>query len=149
MNEKSMETTIQPVNPGTFTVPGDADTPSELLGGYCRACRKLYYPRPQYCPSCLEAVESRKVGGRGTVHSFTVVRTKPPLGLPQPYCVGYVDLDASGLRVFGLLDPDRVEDVELGTRVRLTVRSMGHDGRGAARLRPCFTPDQHTGGEEP
>lgn len=141
MNEKNSET-IQPVNPGTFTVPGATDTAPELLGGYCRTCRTHHYPRPRYCPSCLGEVESRSLGGRGTIHSFTVVRTKPPLGLPQPYSVGYVDLDGSGLRVFGLLDPERMEDLELGARVHLTVRSMGHDGRGEARLRPCFTPEK-------
>lgn len=146
MNEENTDA-IQPVNPGTFTVPGDAGTPPELLGGYCRTCRRPYYPRPRYCPSCLQEVEIHPVGGRGSVHSFTVVRTKPPLGLPQPYCVGYVDLDDTGLRVFGLLDPERLEDLALGASVHLTVRPMGHDGRGEARLRPCFTPDAAGEGE--
>lgn len=136
---------IPPVNPGTFSVPGDGALP-ELLGGYCPSCGTHHYPRPRCCPACLGDVETRPVGRRGRIHSFTVVRTKPPLGLPQPYSVGYVDLDETGLRVFGLLEPERIEDLALGARVHLTVRPMGHDGRGEARLRPCFALDDTEGG---
>ena len=137
---------LQPVNPGTFSLPGADGSPPELLGGYCPDCRAYYYPRPRHCPSCLGDVDPRPVGRLGSIHSFTVVRTKPPLGLPQPYSVGYVDLEETGLRVFGLLNPERIEELRLGARVHLTVRPMGHDGRGEGRLRPCF--DLDAAGEE-
>ena len=127
MNDET-EHSIQPVNPGTFSVPGEGGAEAQLLGGYCPSCQACYYPRPQYCPSCLGDVDLRPVGRRGRIHSFTVVRTKPPLGLPQPYSVGYVDLEESGLRVFALLDPERIEDLSLGARVHLIVRAIGHDG---------------------
>lgn len=131
---------IPPVNPGTYTLPEEGGTPPELLGGFCPLCRASYYPRPKYCPTCLGGIRGKAVGGRGKVHSLTVVRTKPPLGLPQPYCVGYVDLDPSGLRVFGLLDPEQIGKIKIGDRVCLSVRALGHDGRGGdPRLRPVFT----------
>ena len=73
-----------------------------------------------------------------------MVRTKPPLGLPQPYGVGYVDLEGespgSGLRVFCLFDPDGMDQLKIGSEVTLRVAPMGHDGRGGARLRPFFKP---------
>ena len=138
---------IQPVNPGTFTIPGDDGAAPQLLGGYCCTCQAYYYPRPRYCPSCLGDVDPQPVGRRGRIHSFTVVRTKPPLGLPQPYSVGYVDLEETGLRVFSLLDPERIEDLSLGAWVHLTVRPLGHDGRGEERLRLCFDLDDGVGEE--
>lgn len=148
MNDET-EHSIQPVNPGTFSVPGDDGAAPQLLGGYCRTCQAYYYPRPRCCPSCLGDVDLRPVGRRGRIHSFTVVRTKPPLGLPQPYSVGYVDLEETGLRIFGLLDPERIEDLRLGAWVYLAVRPLGHDGRGEERLRPCFDLDKEESEESP
>ncbi len=143
--EEEKTSIIPAVNPGTFSVPEDGAFP-ELLGGYCPACGTYHYPRPRSCPSCLGAIKSRPVGSRGRIYSFTVVRTKPPLGLPEPYSVGLMDLDETGLRVFGLLEPERIEDLSLGARVRLTVRALGHDGQGETRLRPCFVLDDTKGG---
>ena len=115
-----------------------------LLGGYCVHCDAAFFPKPRYCPHCLETPESRAIGNTGVIHSFTVVRTKPPLGLPQPYGVGYVDLDkgmdGSGLRVFCLFDPDFVDELKIGEKVTLQVSPLGHNGRGEACLRPFFRP---------
>jgi uncharacterized OB-fold protein len=69
-----------------------------------------------------------------------VVRIKAPLGLPEPYALGLVDLDESGLRVFGLLDPAAVDRYRIGLPVRLTVAPMGTNVQGTPCLRPFFTP---------
>ena len=79
------------------------------------------------------------MGGRGRVHSLSVIRIKPPLGLPRPYSVGYVDLAKTGLRVFGLLDPEQINQMKIGDRVCLSVRELGHDNQGGPGLRPVFT----------
>ena len=139
------ENLISPMLPGIFTLPPDGEELPMLLGGYCAHCDEYFFPRPRYCPRCLEIPDSREIGNRGRIHSSTVVRTKPPLGLPQPYSVGYVDLDedtaGSGLRVFCLFDPDTVDELRIGGKVTLKVTPMGHDGRGESRLRPFFTPE--------
>jgi uncharacterized OB-fold protein len=141
-----MKCDIWPVNPGTYTVPEyGGRVPPELVGGACNVCQALFYPKPKYCPTCLGKIVEKTVGGSGRVHSLTVIRTKPPLGLPQPYSVGYVDLDKTGLRVFGLLDPEQISEMKLGSRVRLSVRELGHDGRGKPRLRPIFTLSAENG----
>ncbi|MBI5014810.1 MAG: OB-fold domain-containing protein [Deltaproteobacteria bacterium] len=133
------ETEIPPIAPGLFSLPPGQGEPN-LLGGYCAACDRRFFPRPKYCPVCLEPASEEGLGSRGTLYSYTVVRTRPPLGLPQPYGVGYVDLAGSGLRIFCLLDPDAIERYRIGLPVRLAVDVLGHDGRGAPRLRPYFTP---------
>lgn len=130
---------IPPMAPGIFTLPPYDQGLPQLLGGLCPDCDKYYFPRPKYCPCCLGAVDETSLGSEGTIYSYTVVRTKPPLGLPQPYSVGYVDVVPSGLRVFCLLDPAAIKQLRVGLLVRLSVGPLGHDGRGEPRLRPYFT----------
>jgi uncharacterized OB-fold protein len=130
---------IPPMMPGVFTPPPYDQNLPRLIGGFCRECRQFYFPRPHYCPHCLGTAEETALNSEGTIHSFTVVRTKPPLGLPQPYSVGYVDLAESGLRIFCLLDPMAIDRLRIGLPVRLAVAPLGHDGRGMPCLRPYFT----------
>ena len=65
---------------------------------------------------------------------------KPPLGLPSPYSLVYVDLTAVNLRVFGLFDPNAAQDLRIGLEVELDVGPLGVDINGQPCLRPYFTP---------
>ncbi len=125
--------------PGIFGVSGNDGLPV-LLGSRCAPCDRAYFPRSSLCPNCLGETVEQELGSRGRIYSYTVVRTKPPLGLPAPYAVGYIDLDSCGLRVFSLLDAARPECLQIGVPVRLAVSPLGHDGRGNPCLRPYFTP---------
>lgn len=129
---------LPPFAPGVFR---EGDAGPVLLGSRCEACERFYFPGAGLCSSCLGKTESAELGARGRIYSHTVVRTKPPLGLPAPYAVGYVDLDACGLRVFALLDPRQAGRLRIGMPVRLAVAPLGHDGHGKACLRPYFTVD--------
>jgi uncharacterized OB-fold protein len=131
---------IPPVVPGIFTLPPYDQNQPKLLGGFCPTCNRYYFPRPKYCRGCLGETKEILLGSKGIIYSFTVIRRKPPLGLPEPYSVGYVDLEESGLRVFSLLDPAAIAQLRIGLKVRLVVEPLGHDAYGAPRLRPYFTP---------
>jgi uncharacterized OB-fold protein len=87
----------------------------------------------------LGLVEEADLGMEGTLYSFTVIRTKPPLGLPQPYGVGYIDLKGKALRVFCLLDATAADQLRIGLPMRLAVAPLGLDVRGRPCLRPYFT----------
>ena len=139
MSTADLETT-PPVAAGIFTLPPFDREPPRLLGGICPGCQKRYFPRPLYCPTCLGSLQECSIGSKGIIHSFTVVRTKAPLGLPQPYSVGYIDMEESGLRVFCLLDPSAMDRLRVGLKMALAVERLGHDGNGEPRLRPYFTP---------
>jgi uncharacterized protein len=130
---------VRPVAEGVFTLPPYDEQPPRLLGGRCRAGHGPFFPRPQYCPRCLGEVDEADLGREGTVYSYTVVRTRAPLGFPEPYSVGYVDLADEPLRVFCLLDPARIGDLAVGSPVRLLVEPFGDDGSGEPLLRPLFT----------
>lgn len=131
---------LQPVVEGIFTLPPYEDAPPVLLGGYCPACNRTYFPRPTFCRSCPGHPEEVSLGREGTLYSYTIIRVKPPLGLPAPYAVGYIDLKENGLRVFCLLDPAEVDALEIGLPVVLKVAPLGRGVDGAPRLRPYFTP---------
>ena len=133
-------TAAQPVASGIFTQPAHGGEPPQLLGGYCAACNRHYFPRPAHCRGCQQPLPEVPLGALGTIYSCTVVRTKAPLGLPIPYGVGYVDLRDAPLRVFCLLDPAAADQLRVGQQVQLAVGELGHDGRGAPCLRPYFTP---------
>jgi uncharacterized OB-fold protein len=92
------------------------------------------------CPACLGPTRLGALDREGAIYSFTVVRVKPPQGLPSPYPLGYLDLKTSGLRVFALLDPRAVDQLEIGLPMRLVVGPLGLDQRGRPGLRPYFTP---------
>ena len=133
-------TDIPPVAPGLFTLPPYDQAPPRMLGGFCPDCNRHYFPRTTYCRVCLGPVEETILGSEGVLYSFTVVRRRPPLGLPEPYGVGYIDLAEHGLRIFCLLDPAAVDRLRIGSPMRLMVGPLGHDGQGSRRLRPYFTP---------
>ena len=134
--------------PGVVAFPAGPNGRPELVGGFCPACNRHYFPRPRWCPRCLAEPAEALLGSEGALYTYTVVRVRPPLGLPAPYGLGYVDLPGSGLRVFALLDPERVDELEVGLPVELAVASLGHDGHGSPRRRPYFTPVRSNGDRE-
>jgi len=62
------------------------------------------------------------------------------MGLPQPYSLGYIDLDDIPLRIFCLLDPAANDQLKIGLPVHLKVAPLGHDSNGKPCLRPYFSP---------
>ena len=128
-----------PVVPGVFTMPAGAEDP-ELLGGHCPVCDRDFFPRPPRCPHCLGEVQEKRLGSTGRLYTYTVVRVRPPWGLPRPYGLGYVDLDDCGLRVLGLLAPEDLEDLTIGRPLRLAVGELGCNLSGDPCLRPFFEP---------
>jgi len=110
----------------------------ELIGAYCDHCHKYFFPIREHCSNCLGDTNETTLGSRGEIYSFTVIRTKPPFGLPQPYGVAYIDLVDFPLRVFSLLDPQQLEDVDIGAQVQLCVGPMGVNNTNQACQRPFF-----------
>ncbi len=109
-----------------------------LIGTYCESCKKYYFPGIERCANCLGYAIQTMLGSRGVIYSFTVVRTKPPFGLPQPYAVAHIDLDGVPLRIFGLLDPRQVGEFRIGASVCLAVGPMGISVAAQSCLRPFF-----------
>lgn len=113
-----------------------------LVGSTCPHCGASAFPRARRCPVCQGTPQRRVIGTAGSLYTYTVVRTRAPFGLPEPYAVGYVDLDESGLRVFGLIDPAAVDALAVGQRMEVGLDRLGVDGGGRPCLRPVFRPER-------
>ena len=129
---------------GLFTVPPYGEEGPQLIGGFCAQCDRKFFPLPFICPYCLSELQEVLLSNQGTLHSFVVVRVRPPFGLPLPYALGYVDLKDDGLRVISLIDPDAIDDLEIGMHLTLRVAELGDDGKGNPCLRYMFTPKTGT-----
>jgi uncharacterized OB-fold protein len=140
-----MNQPLPTVVPGLYAAEEQGEL--ELTGSYCAACQRYAYPHVEHCPACLQPTERKPVGGRGQIYSYTVIRTRPPFQLPEPYAVGYVDLAASGLRVFGLFHPKAIALLRIGLPVALEEMPLGVNNDGQPCLRPVFSPagtsDEH------
>ncbi|MEA3538321.1 MAG: OB-fold domain-containing protein [Pseudomonadota bacterium] len=129
--------TLPPFAEGIFTGDGAL---TKLVGSRCTLCGARHFPARTHCPDDMTETETVSLGSSGTLYSATVIRTKPPFGLPAPYAVGYVDLDAHPLRIFMLLDPAHTEDFRIGMPLDLRSGLLGVGLGGEPCIRPYFTP---------
>jgi len=134
------EAEIPPIEKGLYR--SGADGALVLTGTRCPDCDRAFYPALAICPDCGTEAVSADLGSTGVIYSQTTIRTRPPFGLPQPYSVAYLDLEAAPLRIFALLDPAEAGAFRIGDRVTLSVAPIGDDGKGNARLRPYFARSQ-------
>lgn len=103
-------------------------TPS-IVASRCRRCQHAFFPPRMICPNCFtdDTLEEIKLGGRGTIYSFSVVRVPPPSGRPVPYAAGYVDLQGEALRIFTVFEGCEPEDINVGMEVEM-VQSPKYNG---------------------
>jgi len=133
-----MTSTTFPLGLNDSFLPSGVGDGCDVLVGRCHCSERYFFPVRSYCPECLEPMEVVPLSGRGHVYAFTTVRRRAPLGLPEPYAVGYIDLDDAPLRIFGLFAADAVEGLKTDIKVDLRVTALGHDNSGEPCLRPVF-----------
>ncbi|TDK48085.1 Zn-ribbon domain-containing OB-fold protein [Antarcticimicrobium luteum] len=110
-------------------------------GVWLRAARcagAVVFPPRRYCGDALSDPEEVLLPGAGRVNCVTRVQVRPPYDLPQGYMIGFVDLDAAPVRVFGLFDPEDADAMAPGRPVSLTLKPLGTDNAGTPCLRPVF-----------
>jgi len=90
----------------------------ELLIQQCTSCNhRQFYPRAM-CTQCSGEVEWITCSGRGTVHTFTIVRQygARPFRDELPYVVAMIELE-EGPRMMGNVTDCPVDDVRIGMPV--------------------------------
>ena len=125
--------------PGLLAWP-DGQSGPRLCASQCTGCGRHAFPPMEICSECYCTMIPVLLSGTGVIYSHTTVRVKPPLELPRPYKVAYIDLTEVPLRLFGLLDPEPGYEYRIGERVNLQVRELGVDMSGKRCLRPVFLP---------
>jgi uncharacterized OB-fold protein len=91
----------------------------------CRTCGTIQYYPHKLCVNCMSPdLEYIPVSGRGTVYTYTVIRSPQPAfkGL-EPYVVANVQLD-EGARMMANVLTDDVDSVGIGTKVRLVYQEI-------------------------
>ena len=92
----------------------------ELRLQRCTACgRHQHYPR-LLCSHCgVEELEWVTASGRGTVHSYTVIRQNsvPPFDQWLPFVVALVELEEDGARMLATMPDVAPEGVSIGMPV--------------------------------
>ncbi len=140
-----MDNELKPVKEGVFEV----GPPPRLRGAICSVCKQKFFPKPVVaCPQCLGELQDIYLSTEGKVYTYAILRVKPPYGLPSPYAVGMVDLEADGIKVFTLFDPETLSELDFGKRVTLRVGEMGVGNDRKRCLRYYFTPQVGGGKSE-
>jgi len=107
-----------------------------LLIRKCRACGALHFMPRHLCPHCWsDDLEWIEAGGRGTVHSFTVIRRAPMESFAPrvPYVVALIDLDEGPRMMANVLGDDALE-TRIGDAVRVCFEDRG-DGAKIPQFR--------------
>jgi uncharacterized OB-fold protein len=97
----------------------EAAASGRLLVQRCEACgHRQFYPRA-WCTECGADPTWEEVSGRGTVHTYTVIRQQgaKPFRNEIPYVVAMIELE-EGPRMMGNITGCPVEDVAIGMAVR-------------------------------
>ncbi len=137
MNPAAAEADVRFVTPELVAL--DAKGAPHLIGGRCRDCQALSFPRAAVCAGCLsEEIETVHLASKGTLYSYSVVH-QAPKGWLVPYALGYVDLK-DDVRVLAHIDvaPDRIA---IGMPLRLAVGLVGADPSGAPLSSYTFIAD--------
>jgi uncharacterized OB-fold protein len=125
-----------------FVAPGlvamDAAGGARLVGGRCRACNALSFPRGAVCTECMsEDVEATDLATEGTLYSYSIVH-QAPKGWRVPYAVGYVDLP-DGVRIFAHLDVPH-DALAIDMPMKLATAVVADDPAGAPLSSYVFKP---------
>jgi hypothetical protein len=97
----------------------EAAARGRLLYQRCPACHHAqFYPRAA-CTGCGATPAWAEASGRGSVHTFTVIRQigAPPFRDRLPYVVAMIDLE-EGVRMMGNVTDCPVDEVHVGMPVR-------------------------------
>jgi uncharacterized OB-fold protein len=97
----------------------EAQARHELVFQRCTACKAVRYPVGPLCPECrtfdFEWIAS---SGRGTIHSFTVVRHQTHPAFPAPYTIVLAEM-AEGPRVIAQLRAPEGAEFGIGSPVEV------------------------------
>jgi uncharacterized OB-fold protein len=110
-----------------------------LVLPWCEDCAApFFYPR-SFCPRCWsERIRYEEAAGRGSVHTFTVIRrgAPPPYDALVSYVLAVIEL-VEGVRMLSIVVDADLDRVAIGAPVTVDFRAPA--GEGA--LLPVFVLD--------
>ena len=120
----------------------DAAARHELVAAQCAQCGSFRMPPTPFCPQCQsQAIDWRKLSGRGTVYSYTVVERAIFAGMEAhlPYVPAVIELEGAG----GARLISNVVDVEVGEIAVGMALTLVWDDHASGVALPRFAPLRH------
>ncbi len=136
MSAPSMEGRPLPQADNVSSPYWSAAADGKVLYQECPSCgHRQFYPRAM-CTSCASTPEWRESAGRGTVHTYTVIRQNhaQPFKDELPYVVAMIELD-EGPRMMSNVTDCSIDDVHIGMAVEAYTVKV-EDGLGIVFWRP-------------
>lgn len=94
----------------------------------CKACGETHWHPRAHCPFCRsDALEWQAASGRGTLHTFTIIR-----GKDAAHVLAYVQLEEGPLMLTNIVDQP-FEELRIGMHVQVQFRATPQ-----GRMAPVF-----------
>ena len=114
---------------GLFVFPEDEKGTPHLIGGKCKNCGDICFPKRLLCDMCgsEEPMEEILIGEKGILDTYAVVRVGYP-GYDLPYIMANVTLpEGKDLQVVAQLEDCEPEEVRIGMSLALTTGKIKTD----------------------
>lgn len=105
----------------------DAARNEDLVIRQCKDCNQFHFMPRYLCPHCWSTnLEWVKASGRGTVHSFSVVRRAPIPSYADrvPYVVALIDLEEGPRMLTNIVGADAL-GTQVGSAVKVCFEQRG------------------------
>jgi uncharacterized OB-fold protein len=131
-----------PVQEGLFCrAQSDKEKPY-LIGGKCRTCGYVSFPRLQVCPRCVkkDSMEEIHINGKGKIDTFSICNAALP-GFKAPSIQAYINLE-EGARIWSLVTGVEPSDewLKIGADVELVIGKLREDAAGNEIMSYQFKP---------
>lgn len=107
---------------GLIAFPEDGRSSPYLLASRCKQCGKIYFPRKQFCPECMnETMEETALSSEGRLYTSTVVHIGMK-GFATPYILGWVDIPGQTRLATQIeYDPAKASELQPGQKLELVI----------------------------
>jgi uncharacterized OB-fold protein len=113
-----------PIREGIFAEGPDG---GRLVANKCKSCGQVFFPRVDYCFSCLgKDMEDIILARRGKLYSYTI-GYMPSMHFEPPYAIGYVDMPES-VRIFAPLKMVEGKPFKVGMEMEVVVEELWREG---------------------
>ena len=128
------------VNGLSLLIGYDGEKRPCLIGGKCRSCGAVCFPRQSICSRCTgQDIEGILLSRKGVLFTYTKVHQKPPdYKGPVPYYIGRVLLP-EGVFVLAQLKRSK-EELKIDMDMELVVEPIYRDASGEERWGYKFKP---------
>jgi len=111
---------LVPIREGLFREDAEG---GRLLGNKCKSCGRVYFPKAQFCFSCLDkSMEELVLSRRGKLYSYSFGRMAST-HFPPPYAIGLVDMP-EGVRVFAPLKITEDQPIRIGMEMEVMIEEL-------------------------